>query len=408
MFSRCQVGFLALDPARIMRYSDTRMALTPGHTVLAPAFILGLVSVPWHPLESAITRYSELVKVHKREPGPPPDPAAVVDQLEVIRTEISPLTLPDELDWFWRTWDPYGFSELPFPRLTTPEFALESYREAVQDPPYPVVLFPIAYQSHCFLLVELVHPGWIEPRIYWYCFDEGTFQLLHRSLAALFNGFLDALDAADLSEAIWEDDEALASALEEARDDAYRLVRQRIEEATTYEDRRIPAYKSLQWPKSWLDAQGLDPGLAVPQGPTHTVVEFERLRQTAEVEARIVGTVHVLAGGGITPEGAASIARIEDETGAMLVLIRPDATPFGYAERGQLCELEVIGRPDPTSGSDEMEEASTASAATSSKAEDGDRLGAIAEGGRAALEIHQNVTSAASHASLVRLLRPLD
>jgi hypothetical protein len=92
------------------------------------------------------------------------------------------------------------------------------------------------------------------------------------------------------------------------------------------------------------------------------------------VEARIVGTVHVLAGGGITPEGAASIARIEDETGAMLVLIRPDATPFGYAGRGQLCELEVMGRPDPTSGGEEMEEASTASAATSSKGEDGDRL----------------------------------
>ena len=358
-------------------------------------------------LEEAVARYLSAERVHEREPGPPDDPAAVEAVLADIEQEIEPLLLPDELKRFWRNWDPFRFEDLPFPALIPPDSALESYRMHLEEgAPFPAVLFPIGYQSHCYWLVELIHESWEGPRVYEYCSYEGALKLKHLAPAGIFDVFVDALEAAETDEQLWRNYDTRRPLIEKAWDEADRLTTQRIESTGPVSELSIPANASLEWPERWQQVQGLDPTMAVPMGRTHTAAEFETARQRGSVEARLVGNVSVTAGGGIVRDGAATLLRLRDETGEALVLIPDSACPFGGPRSGGCYEIEVVGGPAPAADLD-LTDVNTLSRSITDNAESGNYLEALQAGASSALGIHQALVLAGQAAIQARLVRPL-
>jgi hypothetical protein len=92
---------------------------------------------------------------------PMPAPAAPRTAIDAIAREIAPMSLPADLIrlWSWIAVD--AVKPWPFPRLCGPAFALESWREQHDLDAengiltVPRMLFPVAYESWSFLLVEL-------------------------------------------------------------------------------------------------------------------------------------------------------------------------------------------------------------------------------------------------------------
>src|SRR6478735_4240810 len=81
--------------------------------------------------------------------------------LDDIAAAVAPLRLPAEVEQFWRLLDGYSSSLtcFPHPHATRPDFALECWRQHQQQPGMtPDLLFPVGYESHAFLLVELDGP----------------------------------------------------------------------------------------------------------------------------------------------------------------------------------------------------------------------------------------------------------
>lgn len=358
-------------------------------------------------MQSAVDRYVNSVRVHQLEPGPPDDPVGVGAVIAEIEREIAPFSLPDELKWFWRTWNPYGFADLPFPQLTPPDFALESYRMFLTEGlPHPVVLFPIAYQSHCFLLVELIHDLSEGSRVYWYCYDEGEYKLQHLDPAEIFNVFVDALESVESEQQAWEDEDARWMLLDEAWDEAHRVTSERIEQNGPANELTVSATDPLRWPERWQKAQGLDPARAVPLGRTHTIVQFEEARQRDRVEGRLVGEANVISGGGIAPDGPATLLELRDETGATLVLVPSTACPFGNPRGGDRYELEVIGEPTDPADLD-LTDVNAWQTSITRKARARDYLAALQESAESGLAIHQALVRAGQAAIRAVLVRPL-
>jgi hypothetical protein len=84
-------------------------------------------------------------------------PPQTLTALEELEAELFPLRLPDDVREFWSRVDARTLRAEPFPRLTTPEFALDSWREvrAGYTALLPLALVPVAYESHGCMTVEL-------------------------------------------------------------------------------------------------------------------------------------------------------------------------------------------------------------------------------------------------------------
>lgn len=107
------------------------------------------------PIDGAVDR---LVAVCSAAALPPVLPAGDVESvLAEVRAEIAPWRLPAELERFWRLVDPESIAIAPYPRPTSPAFALHCWQQHRDSSPgmTPRLLFPFAYQSHGFLFVEL-------------------------------------------------------------------------------------------------------------------------------------------------------------------------------------------------------------------------------------------------------------
>jgi hypothetical protein len=146
-------------------------------------------------LQFAIEWYVEVIPSSDYLPyRPPRDLVAVDEALATIDVELAPLRLPPEVRWLWRAWDPKGFDVLPYPRLCDPGFALQSWRMDVVEGSFPRALFPIAYESHGFLLLELGGEAGQPAPVWYYAYTDSEFVCAYPSVAALFRSCAEAVE----------------------------------------------------------------------------------------------------------------------------------------------------------------------------------------------------------------------
>jgi hypothetical protein len=84
-------------------------------------------------------------------------PRETSDELDALVEELAPLRVPEPVCAFWRRVDVRTLRVQPFPGFCTPEFALESWREARDafSAFQPLALVNVGYSSHVCLSVEL-------------------------------------------------------------------------------------------------------------------------------------------------------------------------------------------------------------------------------------------------------------
>lgn len=282
-----------------------------------------------------------------REAGLPPirpagDVNAILDQ---IRTEIAPLRLPAEFERFWRVVDPESITVAPYPRPTSLAFALRCWTAHRDDTPgmVPRLLFPVAYESHGFLLVELEDGRGSGGAVLQWAYAGSPFEVRFPDLAAYVDLLATMIESDELARhgsyiefdphRRWED--ALAVRLTAAQP----LPR--------FGDVRTLDEDVRHWPEHWLLADGLTPETRTPRGATTTVSELVHRAAAASVGATVEGTVRARVTS-LSGTAAGRRITIDDGTGVLDVWCPARVCAYGPAIRSEF-ELDVVvqARPGP-------------------------------------------------------------
>lgn len=209
-------------------------------------------------LGSAADRLAQLASFYDVDPRPPRGSRRLRRILAEIGDAIAPFELPEELERFWLTWDPVSFDKLlPFPGLVEPDVALALWRH--QHHPVgevPAVLFPVASQRFCFLHIELVHPGWAGPRLWFHSMIDAEYELQAVSLSDYLSQAADAI-VSGLVELPASGRPFLGSGRADEWD---QLVQRSLDAAAVPAEVRGPKDWSSpkQWPTRFRLAQGID------------------------------------------------------------------------------------------------------------------------------------------------------
>ncbi len=165
---------------------------------------------------------------------------------------------------------------------------------------------PIANAGLGFLVIDLtsddlvpagmIHEVWV---------DEGVFKPVAMNVAGIFEASSDAIESG-------------------SPDDPYapidfdtHLV---LDGASSHQVKRLRGPGAIsEWPKRWLEAQGISDDQFALRGATHTIAEFVEARRYGPV----TGTVIAKGGIGHWMVGVGSRMEIRDESGSMEVTIPP-------------------------------------------------------------------------------------
>lgn len=217
----------------------------------------------------------------------PPAPAGEVDDvIDLIKQAIAPLTLPAQLEDFWRQVDPLTLTVMPAPDPVGPDYALELWEDILREFKLsPRLLFPVFSDGTGYLLVELEDgqaPGGA-------CFSwhpaGGSFDLQAASLAdylelvAMFirSGEVERQDPYPPlfdPEERWED--AVAASMPPPRD------------VRGFEQELRLSSESDNWPEHWRAADRLR-----FTGRRQHLSTVEALMLAAEEAGAVLGTVRV-------------------------------------------------------------------------------------------------------------------
>lgn len=308
-----------------------------------------------------------------------------------VRREIAPLRLPEELERFWRLVDPESVTVAPYPRLTSPAFALRSWVMHRDESPgmTPRLLFPVACESHGFLFAELEDGTGQGGAVYEWGYGGSRFLLRFGGVA----GYLDLLATmVELGELRRHD-----SGWIEVDPDRRWADAAAVRLAAADLPPRVAAAADVDddprtWPEHWLRSSGLDAEVRTPRGRTTTVAELLRRAASGEARGTIHGTVTRLAG-----SGAGCRISVDDGTGELDVWCPAAICAFGPVIRRRF-ELDVVARhaaPPPDWSSDQR------------RVQDDALVGSLEAAQAAAMDLYATAfqTTAAAEATAVR---PLD
>ncbi|HYN31191.1 MAG TPA: hypothetical protein VES40_01085 [Ilumatobacteraceae bacterium] len=266
----------------------------------------------------------------------PPAEIEQINMLDTIAEAIAPFRVPPDIDHFYRSWSITSAAGWFGPELCDLSFALDSWRMHQEDqPPWPsTVLFPIAYTSHWYHMVELDHPGSLGPFIYDCAYAGGRFTLAHSCLAAWIEWATIELDAGRVVrypgtfatlEVEGPSEDTVPTRIELLRRDGVPES-----ELDHFDD----GDRSL-WPLRWNLADGYDPADYELRGATGTVQDFvDALREGAAT-----ATLHVVFARQSGPD-----VEIADDTGFLVVRLPARGQPFGS---GRVWEIDVTGEQQP-------------------------------------------------------------
>ena len=306
------------------------------------------VSDATEPIERAIDR---IVAVYRDAGLAPIRPAApgIEQVLAEIQREITPLRLPYAVERFWQLVDPSTVTVGPYPDLTSAEFALESWQSHRDEFPgmTPKILFPIAYQSHDFLFVELEDEAALGGAVLEWGYAGSPFYVRFASLA----GHLDLL-ATMIELGEFTRHEQASHGWVEFDPDGRWEDAQAVRLASSQPLPRLGMARELdedvrEWPEHWLAADGLTAEVRSPRGATTTVAELLRAAHAGETTSGTIrGTVTRLGG-----SAAGCRISVDDGTGLLDVWCPAAVTTYGPVIR-RTFEFDVVVRPDPDAAPD--------------------------------------------------------
>lgn len=352
-------------------------------------------------VDAAVARLAAAYRAAGLEPLLPPDDPEAVARLEAayrragiapparpdvetalaqIRAEIAPLRLPADVERLWRLVAPWTLAARPFPELSGPDFALDSWRMHRDEAPgmCPRILFPVAYASHAYLLVEL-DDGDGGGHLFAWGYGGEPFRLQHASVVDLLDLAAEFVEAGRIEvrehdgrlwvvfdpEDRWRD--AAAARL------AGRPPHPRIAGTTVPED-------ADAWPAHWRAAEGLDDEEPAPRGATTTVAELLAAAARGEEAS---GTLRAHAATTVGGPGGRRL-RVDDGTGTLDVWA---PSQVGAYVRTREVEIDVVVHPGPRTPPD----TAAAHRAIAERAAAGDLDGAQA----AAVAAHDVLTAPA-------------
>jgi hypothetical protein len=218
------------------------------------------------------------------------------------------------------------------------------------------VLFPLAYESHEFLLVELATtsttPGGV---LFRWAYDGGPAQPVFPDLETAFACAAEG----------WR--RGVLSTWESPAQDAWTRLSATYSQAADYPEHlaafeAIDLAKPLSWPPAWQEATGIDPASAEPRGKTTTI---RALRDGQAGSGTIAGRIAGLSG-----TAAGSRAVIDDGTDELVVWCPGASDPFGAIVSGQHVELDVVVTSGDEKQSSREFDALAAGISTSARAGD--------------------------------------
>ena len=331
--------------------------------------------------------------------GLPPirPPRASVDAvIAKANATIHPLRLPAQLVTFWQRVDPASLTVAPHPAATTPDLALSTWVSHRDDFPgmTPQLLFPVCYESHSFLFVELDAPGQTGGACLEWAFAGSAFTLVAADLAAYLDLMAAMIELGEVRE-----HRVLGRVHHEFDPDGrwpeyQEALLARALPLPGLGDRVVLDEDVRLWPPHWLAADGVTAQDRYPQGATATVGTLllaagKGVEVSGTIQARVISLVGSGDGSRIT---------VDDGTGTLDVWCPAAVCRFGPVIR-RAFELDVRVRPFP-SAPPELDDAHARMVRDALEHDLGGAQEAVVETYRLAFE-----TPAAAEATAIR---PLD
>jgi hypothetical protein len=258
------------------------------------------------------------------EQGKPiPEEPISAEDLVTVAEAVAPLLFPPSLVATWQRFQSGDSTVLTWMPMLPAVRGLELWR---QDFPASV-LFPFAYESHEFLLVELTTSTTPGGALFRWGYDGGPAQPVFPDLETAFACAAEG----------WR--RGVLSTWESPTQDAWTRLRTTYSQAADYPEHLAPfeaidLARPLSWPPVWQEASGIDPAAAEPRGKTTTI---RALRDGQAGSGTIAGRIAGLSG-----TAAGSRAVIDDGTGELVVWCPAVTDPFGAVVSGQHVELDVV------------------------------------------------------------------
>ncbi len=294
-------------------------------------------------LQYAIEWYCEAIPATQALPYcPPVDPRAVAASLDAIDAQIAPLVLPVELRWLWQTWEVIRFEMVPYPRLSAVDFAFDSWGANAGDAT-PRLMFPFAYESHGFLMLEMGGDPERPAPVWSYSYGDVEMTCAYPTLATLFRSSAEAVESAGArAESDDRVDRWNAYAELLRGPDFDRIVDRHFAASDGVDRRQVSATDARAWPRAWRDLAGIDPASMTPLGATHSVAQFELAAATGPVTGRLRGRWRAQGGGAFGPGGTqVAIGRLTDDTGSISLALPGSLVDLGGRDGRVDVEVDV-------------------------------------------------------------------
>ena len=269
--------------------------------------------------------------------------------LAEIRTEIAPLRLPEELERFWRLVDPESITLAPYPHPTSAAFALhcwKSHQDGLPGMP-PRLLFPVCYESHGFLFVELDNgrePGGA-------CLEWGyagsPFYVRFPNLSGYVDLLATMIELGEFSRQQREAHSWIEFDPERHWEDAQAVRLTAAQPLPGFGDARELDEDVRRWPERWLLSNGLTADVRSLRGANTSIAELLRAAAAGD---RTAGTIRArvtsLAG-----SGQGCRITVDDGSGSLDVWCPAEVSIYGPVIT-RLFEFDVAVSPNPAAAPD--------------------------------------------------------
>jgi hypothetical protein len=308
-------------------------------------------------IDTAVTSLGDaLLDAGFERPRPPRD----LDWLAELTATVAPLRLPEPLERFWRLVDTATLQAVVFPRFTSPEFALDSWRRMREEFPHqePHNLLLIGYESWNCMWIELDDDDQRGGTLFDGRLDADAFFRRCNDLEDWLDRIVELI-AAGSAERIDATNGSYLRVID-PRDELALAAPRDLPRHPLYGDQAAIGRDTLSWPEHWQRASGIDPRDAEPQGATHTIADVLASDPAGELRATVAGQVVDLGGSSVSVR-----VRVSDGTGAIDISCPAETTPFGLV-CGERFEFDVIG---PSGGRNEPADVDAARQSTDDPSE---------------------------------------